>query len=166
VPTTTPRRPLPFEQVCEGTIDKKIIDLNTLNPNSYGEISRLAVIANFRRRAGELEVPYPLVQEGLPELGNAENERRSFPHIALGLYLSAAAIGLNLGMERAFAMMESRLARRLHIYGIHFEQIGTEVEHRGKRAPFQITKAKLYAHLNNDIRGLLDDIQKSVDAFP
>jgi N-acyl amino acid synthase of PEP-CTERM/exosortase system len=84
------------------------------------------------------------------------------PWIALGLYLSAAAIGLIKGLTGVFALMEPRLARRLGTYGIKFIQVGEPVEHRGERAPFFISRADLYAGLPPPVRGLLEVIEEDL----
>lgn len=153
------RHALPFECICSDKIDRSIIELEKLDPESYGEISRLAVCANFRRRAGEQNTPAGI----MPEPCRVEEGKRSFPLVAFGLYLSAAAVGLNLGLERVFAMMEPRLARSLRMFGIHFQQIGFKVEHRGMRAPFQITKDALYKNLSKDVADLLVDFQEALE---
>lgn len=149
---------LPFELTCNGKLNKQIVDIETLQPDSYGEISRLAVRSNFRRRAGEKESPYGVVSDE----SLFADERRSFPLIAFGLYLAAAASGLNTGLERVFAMMEPRLARRLRIFGIEFEQIGEPIEHRGIRAPYQVTEEGLYKRMPADLKLLLNDIRNDV----
>ena len=81
------------------------------------------------------------------------------PWIALGLYLSAAAVGLIKGLDGVFALMEPRLARRLGSYGIRFQQVGDPVEHRGERAPFFISREDLYAGVPPPVRGLLEVIE-------
>jgi N-acyl amino acid synthase of PEP-CTERM/exosortase system len=149
---------LPFELTCGEKIDRSIVDISQLPTESYGEISRLAVRSTFRRRAGEKNTPFGVVPDSSLEI----EERRSFPLIAFGLYLAAAASGLNNGLERVFAMMEPRLARRLRIFGINFEQIGEPIEHRGLRAPYQITEEGLYSRMPEELKLLLDDIRQDV----
>jgi N-acyl amino acid synthase of PEP-CTERM/exosortase system len=119
---------------------------------SYGEISRLALLHMFRKRAGERETPDGQGQE-LFEW--SQTERRRFPHIALGLYLSAATAGLSQGMTGVYAMMEPRLARHLRFAGIKFEQVGDPIEFRGKRAPYYISRDTLLKSLVKPLRGLL-----------
>jgi len=119
---------------------------------SYGEISRLALHKMFRKRAGENETPDGLGKE-LFEWN--QTERRRFPHIALGLYLSAAAAGLSEGMSGVYAMMEPRLARHLKFAGINFVQVGDPIEFRGKRAPYYISREILLKNLDKPLRGLL-----------
>lgn len=151
---------LPFESLYGvHAFRSESIDFRQLDPLTYAEISRIAVISHFRRRKDEQNTPAGVI----PEPESHETERRSFPLIAFGLYLSAAGMGLNSGLERVFAMMEPRLARRLRIYGINFQQIGPEIEHRGKRAPFQITRAQLSQGIAADISGLLSDISLALE---
>jgi len=119
---------------------------------SYGEISRLALLQMFRKRAGERDTPDGQGQE-LFEW--SQTERRRFPHIALGLYLSAATAGLSQGMTGVYAMMEPRLARHLRFAGIKFEQVGDPIEFRGKRAPYYISREILLKSLVKPLRGLL-----------
>ncbi len=150
--------PLPFEKVCAGHLWPGALETVTAGRSQVGEISRLAVPARFRRRQGERGTPGGV----LPERGKAGRGRRT-PPIALGLYLAAAAAGLCEGLEGVFALMEPRLARRLHGYGIHFRQVGDAVEHRGERAPFYIDREALYAHISPLVRGLLEVVQRDLE---
>jgi len=143
--------PLPFEKACEGRLYKHVLERATIDRLRIGEISRLAVRARFRRRAGEQNVAEGVV----PERGESAGARKS-PPIAMGLYLAAAASGLMTGLDGVFALMEPRLAKRLKSHGITFEQVGEPIEHRGLRAPFYITREELYANIPPLARGLLD----------
>lgn len=127
---------------------------------TYGEISRLALIERFRRRPGEHNTP-----DGGPENFQwTPTDRRRFPHIALGLYLAAATVGLSQGLNAVYAMMEPRLARHLHFGGIFFEQVGEAVEFRGQRAPFYLSRSMLFDHLETPLRALLDAIAEDLGA--
>ena len=125
----------------------------------FGEISRLALREQFRRRSGEQDSP-----DGHgPECFQwTQDDRRRFPHIALGLYLAAATVGLAEGMNGVYAMMEPRLARHLHFGGIFFEQVGKPVEFRGVRAPFYISRHMLFEHLTPPLRALLGAIAEDL----
>jgi len=127
---------------------------------SYGEISRLALHKNFRRRPGEEQTADG---HGAELFGWDQTERRRFPHMALGLYFAAAAAGLAEGMARVYAMMEPRLARHLHFGGIFFEQIGAPVEFRGARAPFFISRQALLERLTPPLRALLEAIAEDLE---
>lgn len=119
---------------------------------SYGEISRLALRSEFRRRSGEKHTP-----DGHGEhlFEWTQDERRRFPHIALGLYLGASAVGLADGASGVYAMMEPRLARHLRFAGIRFEQVGEPIKFRGLRAPYYISRKMLLRHISKPLHKLL-----------
>ena len=149
-----PAEPLPFERLCKGRMYEDVLARLVPDRLKVGEISRLAVRSSFRRRKGESDVPAGVVEERRGNFGGMRT-----PWIALGLYLSAAAIGLIKGLDGVFALMEPRLARRLGSYGIRFQQVGDPVEHRGERAPFFISREDLYAGVPPPVRGLLEVIE-------
>jgi N-acyl amino acid synthase of PEP-CTERM/exosortase system len=151
-------RSLPLTKVC--SLD---LDINQLAIHSYGEVSRLAVINQFRRRAGEAETP-----GGLLFFSNEtkeEREKRGFPVIALSLYLAATCVGIEAGMERVLVLMEPRLARHLRYFGFNFTQIGDFIEFRGKRGPYQImtedVKNNLPAHIVEFLEVIRSDLKES-----
>lgn len=148
-----PELGFPFEQVC-GSSPRWAFD--RVGRKSYGEISRLAITANFRRPrnwAGALDGVHPLLD------AQDEEARRLFPSIAVGLYLAVAAMGLNHGLDGVFAMMEPKLARQLSRFGIFCEQAGDAVEHRGTRVPYFISSHSLLGNLKLECRTLLGKIQ-------
>ena len=55
-----PTRLLPFESACRDTLDRSIIDPQALPRGHIAEISRLAVVGEFRRRRGEESRPVNL----------------------------------------------------------------------------------------------------------
>ena len=127
---------------------------------SYGEISRLALRSEFRRRAKEHTNP-----EGHGEqlFSWTQDERRRFPHIALGLYLGASVVGLADGASGVYAMMEPRLARHLRHAGIRFEQVGEPMDFRGLRAPYFISRKVLFRYLSRPLRRLLFAIAEDMN---
>jgi N-acyl amino acid synthase of PEP-CTERM/exosortase system len=152
-----PDEPLPFERLCKGRMYDEVLRGLVPDRRKVGEISRLAVRASFRRRKGESNLPGGVVEERRGSFGSMRT-----PWIALGLYFSAAAVGLIKGLDGVFALMEPRLARRLATYGLAFRQVGDPVEHRGERAPFYISRADLYAGLPAPLRGLLEVIESDL----
>ncbi|MBK1708004.1 hypothetical protein CKO17_02740 [Marichromatium gracile] len=132
----------------------------TMPKGCFGEISRLALHEQFRRRPGEQSTPEG---HGTELFQWTQDDRRRFPHMALGLYLAAATIGLSEGMEGVYAMMEPRLARHLHFGGIYFEQVGEAIEFRGARAPFYISRQMLFERLTPPLQALLDAIAEDLD---
>jgi N-acyl amino acid synthase of PEP-CTERM/exosortase system len=157
-----PDAPFPFEKHCGHVLDRSRVDPSTMARGQFGEISRLAVHSDFRRRLHEDESPLGMNDD----MSTGHTERRQFPYIALGLYLAAASIGLLMGLHGVFAMMELRLARRLSHYGIRFVQVGQVMDYHGPRAPFYIDRAGLLNELLPDPRALLDvitdDLENSV----
>lgn len=150
-----PEAGFPFEQVC-GKSSRWAFDASGgTGRKKYGEISRLAITANFRRPRNFIA---PTGGCALPDARD-EEARRLFPSIAVGLYLAVAAMGLSKGLEGVFAMMEPRLARQLSHFGIHCEQAGDAVEHRGTRVPYFISSNSLLDNLKHECKTLLNKIQ-------
>lgn len=154
-----PGAPLPFEKHCGHVLHRTVIDPAALPRENFGEISRLAVHSDFRRRLHEDRSPLGLNDDMSADRG----ERRQFPYISLGLYLAAASTGLLMGLDGVFAMMELRLARHLTRYGIRFTQVGHVVEYHGSRAPFYISRADLMDGLRPDARELLAVITNDLE---
>ncbi|MCP5421516.1 MAG: PEP-CTERM/exosortase system-associated acyltransferase [Chromatiaceae bacterium] len=144
--------PIPLVAHCGDNLFDGPLRPDRLPLGSYGEISRLALRGQFRRRTGEQSNP-----EGHgPQLFEwSQDERRRFPHIALGLYLGASAVGLADGAVGVYAMMEPRLARHLRFAGIRFEQAGDPIDFRGLRAPYYISREALIRHLSRPLKKLL-----------
>ncbi len=155
-----PQHPaIPLQEHCGPSLDRSLMDFDSLDRTRFGEISRLAIRAQFRRRTGERNSPNGA------ETGNLvihPSQRRRFPHIALGLYLGAAAVGLAEGLDGVFAMMEPRLARHLRLTGIHFRQVGSVMEYHGPRAPFYIDRAGLFDNLRPELLELLHAIEEDL----
>ena len=150
---------LPFEKFCGHSLDRTIIDPVKLPANGYGEISRLAVAAEFRRRRGEDDSPIG----NLDKRPTESAEKRYFPLIPMGLYVSAAAVGLLLDLVGVFAMMEPRLARHLTYFGINPVRAGKVVDYHGPRAPFYISRQSLLTGLRPEARFLLNKVKLDLE---
>lgn len=151
---------IPLQEHCAEALDPTTLDIEQLPRQTFGEISRLAIINRYRRRPSEAKTP-DAMGEHLFSLD--QDERRRFPHIALGLYLGAASIGLGSGLNGVFAMMEPRLARHLRLVGIQFQQVGKVIDYHGPRAPFYITRSGLLDKLRPELRDLLEAIEDDLD---
>jgi len=145
-----PGQGFPFEHACGGRLDPARLDLRMLERSRSGEISRLAVHRDFRRRRGEWQTPEAT---GDPE--DQSGGQRRYPLLPMSLFLAAAALAMNRGLSQVFVMMEPRLARLLMSCGIHFEQVGEVIEYHGQRGPFRITHAALEGGLPAEARQLL-----------
>lgn len=156
-PTNAPEKKLPFEEFCMASAQKEIFDTDTLPRGSFGEISRLAVLADFRRREKEKNMPYVLNAVD-PKTVYSEEERRNFPNIAMGLYLSGIALAKLCNHNGMVVMMEPRLNRRLKRFGLPFQQIGEPMDYHGQRAMFYLAEADFHSELTQQLKELYDII--------
>ncbi|WP_246223205.1 PEP-CTERM/exosortase system-associated acyltransferase [Alteromonas profundi] len=147
---------LPIEKYCVHAITD-----NALLPANFArekvcEVSRLAIPEQFRRRSidkfqgsqtGELN-PYTFSQ----------TELRCFPFIAVGLYLTAAALVIQKDIEHIYVMVEPRLAKNMRLIGIKFRQIGPVIDYHGQRAAHYIDLETLTTKLTGGFAVMLNDI--------
>ena len=162
-----PEEAFPFEKVCRdalwrgqnGQADK--VSLLSAMPlrSSCGEVSRLAVRGEFRKRKGEFQTPTGVSWH---QSLNDENERRGFPLIALSLCLAATSIALKSGTDPVYTLMEAKLERHLRRYGIPFQQVGDFVDHHGQRGTFMITREMVCNSLSSHLRDLLQTISSQI----
>ena len=152
-----PSAPLPFEKFCAASLDRTIIDPALLPRNTVAEVSRLAVMSEFRRRKGEARQPAPLSES---DFGTDEHPR--FPYILVSLYLGIVAIASLHGIESLFMLTEPRLAGHFAKLGVTVRQIGSPIEHRGLRIPSMMSVSGIVAGLNDDCRPLYLELMEEV----
>lgn len=162
-PPDEPTLQLPFEKHVLDKINTNIIDFDALTRGSFSEISRLAVPEAFRRRLGEQNVPFVVNDISPASDAFSEEERRNFPNIAIGLYLSVIAFADLCNHDTVYVVVEPRLKRRLERLGFLFEQVGEELEYHGTRALYYLPRTKFIAHLNPEIRELYDLLRKQLE---
>jgi N-acyl amino acid synthase of PEP-CTERM/exosortase system len=148
---------LPVEKTCEHTIERGIVDPARLPRERIGEISRLAVTSDFRRRKGGQTTPMAISQ---PDFGVAQMPR--FPYLQVGLYLGAIALAKRLGLETLFVLTEPRLANHFARLGVKIRQIGGPVEHRAERVPSMMSVTSIEANLPRPVRPLYEVISDAV----
>ena len=136
--------------------------LSEFDGAAAGEISRLAVPANFRRRAREQGKPFILDSHNTTTI-YTEEERRNFPNISIGLYLSAISLVELCNLERVLVVMEPRLQRHLKRYGLVFHQISESFELRGRRALFELPGDELTCHMDEQILELYGIIHHDLE---
>ena len=155
---------IPIQKYCLKSISPDKINPSDFAPSEICEISRLAVPNEFRRRSAD---KYSGAAVGaINESIYSEEELRCFPFIAIGLYLSSAAMVIKNDIKHTFVMMEPRLARSMRFVGIQFEQIGPAIEYHGKRAPYYINPAILHDSLTPGFKLMLESIQESLITDP
>ena len=144
---------LPMEVHSSGAIHAGVMQEFLSKRDSICEISRLAVDSAFRRRHGEKATQFG-ARESL--LFN-EQEQRTFPLIAVALFLSSAAVADIIARPNLFAIMEPFLPKILRRTGIEFQRIGEDFEFRGVRAPY-------YASVDDLVRNAPDELRLCFEA--
>jgi N-acyl amino acid synthase of PEP-CTERM/exosortase system len=150
--------PLPFEKNCSETLDNEFIDGLSLDRSTVCEISRLAVDTQFRRRPGEGETRYGVV-EGLD---CSLQERRTFSLIAVTCFLASTALTDLSGRRNVFAMMEPFLPRLLKRSGIEFTRIGEDIDYHGIRAPYFVKTESAIENMRPDLRELYGAVYATI----
>lgn len=130
-------------------------DLNNRFRTNFCEVSRLAVLSQFRKRKGESKIPEGLIFT--PSDNHQIGEKRQFPVIALSLYWVSIGTGPLVDLE-VMALIQPRLARHLKRCGIITHQIGDLVEYHGWRGLYQIEAKKFHDNLRDDVRELFEFI--------
>jgi N-acyl amino acid synthase of PEP-CTERM/exosortase system len=150
---------MPFERVCADSLDRTIVDPARLPRDSIGEISRLSVVAAYRKRKGEQQKPAPLTDRDFGTEG-----RPRFPYILVGLYLGVIELARRHGIETLFVLTEPRLATHLRRIGVDIEAIGAETEHHGMRVPSMMRTSSILDNLKARAQPLYLSIAKEIDA--
>jgi N-acyl amino acid synthase of PEP-CTERM/exosortase system len=121
----------PIEKHCR--IDA---DLSAYDKSRFGEISRLAVDKDYRRRAADA------VYEDGKQVNDAvidnmfAGQRKMSNDIVLGLYKCIYQESLERGNQFLLAVMAKGLYMLLKRVGILFEPIGPEQDYHGLRSPY------------------------------
>ena len=151
-------RPLPIQEHFDvddyftNTCDRRI-----------GEISRLAISKDFRRRAID-RVIFNKDNAGIDgfvhnqeTLSNIVTERRKCEHdLIRGIYLLIYRDSIKLGLTHWCAVMAKGLYVVLGRWGIRFEKIGHEKNYHGLRAPYMISIKSLEESLKKKNPELLE----------
>lgn len=155
----SPESLLPLEIYCNETLDRSIVDPAQLPRGQMAEVSRLAVMSEFRRRKGEQgrEVS---IQDG--DFGDAQQTR--FPYIPVSLYIGAVALAQRNGIEYLLTLTEPRLAQHFAKLGVNIVPIGAPVEHRGMRVPSLMRVSDIVSGLRLFVRPLWKTINAQIAA--
>ena len=154
-----PDRPLPFEKTCVGTLDLTIVNPSRLPRHSIGEVSRLAVLSQFRKRRSDTKkTELPLSSDS--DFGTVTQPR--FPYIPIGLYLGTIELARLNNICTLFVLTEQRLASQFKRLGVNIQKIGEPVEHRGARIPSMLDPEDIIKNLTRMIRPLYRVIASEV----
>jgi len=151
---------LPIEKFCLDSITDDKLHPDRFNRKEIGEISRLAVKADFRRRKTD---QFKGSGTGvIQETNYSEVELRCFPFIAIGLYMAAANMAIETGIRHVYVMMEPRLARSMKFVGIKFQQLGEPIDYHGLRAPYYINPEMFLSNLSPGFKNLYKAIEYEI----
>jgi len=157
-PPENPYSLLPFEEACADTLDRSIIDPARLSRQSIAEVSRLAVVASYRRRKGESGSAITLSTEGF---GTQQMPR--FPYIPIGLYLGTTELARLSGIETLFVLTENRLAAHFNKLGFQLQFIGEPIEHHGTRLPSMMSVSTIIGNMRSNLRPLYQTIASDIE---
>jgi N-acyl amino acid synthase of PEP-CTERM/exosortase system len=166
-PAKYPQAALPFELNCLSSLGKMKF-LEDHERTCLGELSRLAVHRNFRRRLGEKMNPYGVNVSRSPTVVS-DDELRYFPYIAVALYMASASIAISLGIKYVVVMMEPRLAKHLSRFGICFTKLSELIDYHGERAIFYIDNLTLIENFKTELEEfyqLVDSQLKGISTYP
>lgn len=149
---------LPFEKACRDSLYRDQIDPARLPRDRIAEVSRLAVLSDFRRRRGE---DHKEVAIDVSDFGDAQQPR--FPYIPVGLYMASVLMAQRHNIEYLFTLTEPRLAEHFGKLGVKIVPIGAPIEHRGQRIPSLIHAGSVEAGLRLMIRPLWKAIEAQME---
>jgi N-acyl amino acid synthase of PEP-CTERM/exosortase system len=150
--------PLPFEIACAKTLDRSIIDPAKLCRNRIAEVSRLAVVSNYRRRKGEASNAISISDDDF-EMSRS----RRFPYIPISLYLSTFELARLNKIDILFVLTEERLARHFTKLGFRLKFIGSPVEHHGVRIPSMMDVGETISNMRANLRPLYRAIAADIE---
>lgn len=155
-----PHYELPFEKTCATVLNRSIINPAEFPRYKIGEVSRLAVIAGYRRRKGEANSAVGISDEdfGTPELPR-------FPYIPIGLYLGTTELARLKGIDTLFVLTEERLASHFRKLGVNLSIIGDPIEHHGRRIPSMMSVSGIINDIRNIIRPLYRTIASDIKKY-
>lgn len=111
-------------------------EIRNSDKTHWGEISRLAVSKEFRKRVGDDSIYInedPLIYD---VDSTFKEKRKNENQIVIGLYRCIYRESLESGLTHLYAVMAKGLFLLLHRIGISFIQAGPGVEYHGIRTPY------------------------------
>lgn len=150
---------MPFEKSCRDSLFRDVIDPAKLPRDRVAEVSRLAVLSDFRRRRGEEQREVAI---DVRDFGDAQQPR--FPYIPVGLYMAAVMMAQRHNIDHIFTLTEPRLAEHFAKLGVKIVPIGAPIEHRGTRVPSVIHVATVESGLRLMIRPLWKAIEAQMES--
>ncbi|MCV6615223.1 MAG: PEP-CTERM/exosortase system-associated acyltransferase [Cellvibrionaceae bacterium] len=155
VDPSQPERPLPYEEVFKDHLDRANFDPDVFLPGQVTELSRLAVLPDFRSDHKR--------NKQLPENADLLQSCHT-PIVPLALFCITVALFLCSEADYGMAMMEPKLAGLIRQAGISCEEIGEPVSHKGWRLPFLFERDKVLRKLNRETADLYRELEQRLQA--
>ena len=161
MPVTDPKskfNKLPVEIQGAKSLNHQIIHPSIMSKLEICEVSRLAISKEFRSH-------HKLKKEKKSGLGVIKftlEEERTFPVIAIALFLCTYSLAILSGKHHVFAMMEPRLPRLLALSGFYFTQVSDAIEHHGLRYAYYIDHTKAEKEMHTELMPLYIHIRDAL----
>lgn len=146
---------LPMEEHYSKPFDFQNVPIDNLHHGQTGEVSRMAILSSFRRRASDQEYAFETEEQTY----NVNEKRFPINYIPMCLAFTAIILMMEQQLDYGSAMMEPRLARLLIRFGIDLRQIGEPIDYFGLRAPYLIFPESTYHNLPDNYRALFNLIK-------
>lgn len=148
-----PKLLLPYKNYCESPASNL----------KQGELSRLVVAKEFRRRQSDGVHPLGVNSYNVVPHPVSIIQARNFPLVAVGIMLCGIATSCIAKRDLVFAMMEPKLQKVLAKYGIHFDQVGEVTKYHGLRAAYVINPNQVWETVHPELEKLFYYIYKKLD---
>jgi N-acyl amino acid synthase of PEP-CTERM/exosortase system len=154
-----PKKPFPTERYM--TLNSDPVDIANIPRQNIGEISRLHITREFRRRKEDHERS----EAGVAVEENGIKIRRRFPHPILALAVGLIRISAAKDITDWISIMDPALNRLLSAYGLQHDSIGPLTEYYGQRGPYYANLTHMLDRMNKkhkDIWELVTDYGRVV----
>lgn len=151
-----PKEPLPFEKAFAAPLRGRF-DPSRVDRHKIGEISRLAVVGQYRRREGERDSPFSVSDD----FGGEDGLR--LPYMTLGLYLAMIALAQWKGVETLYMLADTSLANSIARLGIELNPIGPALERTGGRFPCALPIDEVISELDPRVRMFFETIRSEIN---
>lgn len=148
---------LPFQKACVTGLKSGHPDPAELSSDTAAEVSRLAIIADYRRRKNEQGCPV-----AINDSDYSTDDRRKFPYIPVGLYLGMLHMAFIQGIHNLYFLTEPHLAKHFSRLGGKLEPVGAGIDHRGMRIPYRMNVRQVLRGIHLLIRPLKKVIEKEI----
>jgi N-acyl amino acid synthase of PEP-CTERM/exosortase system len=133
-----PEKLFPLEQYCK--IDNFAV-MKSIKREQLGEVSRFCVSKAFKKRRNEGHTLTAISSDVQDYF--THNERRTFPHITLGLFACCIKASYENNIHYLYAATEQSLFRFVSVFGINLKRIGPVANYHGDRWPSVINVADM-----------------------